>query len=102
MNVRNPDITGPPTATLSGHRILAQREHIKNASTYPALTGEGGYVLSSCTNPWLGKRHSPPCTVCCLFLAKIADLRKTPGAPCLLIILNCRPTGRSSKYRPSL
>src|SRR6202035_2821977 len=42
MNVRNPDITGPPTATLSGHRILAQREHIKNASTYPALTGEGG------------------------------------------------------------
>src|SRR6202043_2304846 len=51
MNVRNPDITGPPTATLSGHRILAQREHIKNASTYPALTGEGG-------SPYIRTTHS--------------------------------------------
>jgi hypothetical protein len=43
MNVRNPDITGPCYHLKTGARIRAQHEHIKNITTYPALTGEGGW-----------------------------------------------------------
>ena len=39
MNVRNPDITGPCRYLKTGR---AQHEHIKNVTTHPALTGEGG------------------------------------------------------------
>jgi hypothetical protein len=42
MNVRNPDITGPRHHLKTGARIRAQHEHIKNITTHPALTGEGG------------------------------------------------------------
>jgi predicted SAM-dependent methyltransferase len=44
MNVRNPDITGPCLHLKTGARIRAQNphEHIKNITTHPALTGEGG------------------------------------------------------------
>ena len=42
MNVRNPDITGPCRHLKTGARIRAQHEHIKNVTTHPALTGEGG------------------------------------------------------------
>jgi hypothetical protein len=42
MNVRNPDITGPCHHLKTGARIRAQHEHIKNVTTHPALTGEGG------------------------------------------------------------
>jgi hypothetical protein len=43
--VRNPDITGPRHHLKTGARIRAQHEHIKNITTHPALTGEGGIVL---------------------------------------------------------
>src|SRR6516164_2680538 len=49
MNVRNPDITGPCHHLKTGARIRAQHEHLKNITTHPALTGEGGssyYQLS--------------------------------------------------------
>ena len=42
MNVRNPDITGPCHHLKTGARIRAQHEHLKNITTHPALTGEGG------------------------------------------------------------
>jgi hypothetical protein len=45
MNVRNPDITGPCRHLKTGARIRAQHEHIKNITTHPALTGEGGKFL---------------------------------------------------------
>jgi hypothetical protein len=45
MNVRNPDITGPCHHLKTGARIRAQHEHIKNVTTHPALTGEGGNFL---------------------------------------------------------
>jgi hypothetical protein len=45
MNVRNPDITGPCHHLKTGARIRAQHEHIKNVTTHPALTGEGGFVV---------------------------------------------------------
>src|SRR6516162_4741717 len=45
MNVRNPDITGPCRHLKTGARIRAQHEHIKNLTTHPALTGEGGKLF---------------------------------------------------------
>jgi hypothetical protein len=44
MNVRNLDITGPCHHLKTRARIRAQHEHIKNITTHPALTGEGGWV----------------------------------------------------------
>ena len=44
MNVRNPDITGPCRHLKIGARIRAQHERIKNTTTHPALTGEGGDI----------------------------------------------------------
>jgi hypothetical protein len=57
MNVRNPDITGPRHHLKTGARIRAQHEHIKNITTHPALTGEGGkvnrgFVKSYSTTPF--------------------------------------------------
>jgi hypothetical protein len=46
MNVRNPDITGPRHHLKTGARIRAQHEHIKNITTHPALTGEGGDLFA--------------------------------------------------------
>src|SRR5690349_6049361 len=38
----------PPVATPRRRRIRARREHIKNTTTYPALTGEGGSAKVIC------------------------------------------------------
>ena len=46
MNVRNPDITGPCHHLKTGARIRAQHEHLKNITTHPALTGEGGNLIA--------------------------------------------------------
>jgi hypothetical protein len=53
MNVRNPDITGPRHHLKTGARIRAQHEHIKNITTHPALTGEGGCLKIFYTKLWL-------------------------------------------------
>src|SRR6516164_11273660 len=60
MNVRNPDITGPCRHLKTGARIRAQHEHIKNLTTHPALTGEGGSAYNQ------DEPLNPDCSGFCL------------------------------------